>query len=127
MSTHGQDIGDTLAQVNIVRTAFGMQPMNELPNASMGDPAACLFYRALSDCGARSVHGDSVSFSSDRQAALVADLWGVRHSGNRVTAPKQMARTINRFDSAEFPAYSLPGDSYGGPTFEDEEEVEDDD
>ena len=81
---------------------------------------------ALSDCGAKAVHGDSVSFASERQAALVADLWGVRHDGHRVSAPKQMTRTIGRFDSAEFPAYGQPGDSFNGePTYE--EEPDDDD
>jgi hypothetical protein len=126
---HSQDIGDTLAQVNIVRSAFGMQSLHELPYANMGDPAACLFYRALSDCGAKGVHGDAISFNSDRQAALVADLWGVRRDGSRVNTPKQMKRMISSFDSAEFPAYGQPGDRFSGgpfPTYEDESDESDD-
>lgn len=118
------DLGDTLAQVNIVRTAFGMASLHELPYANMGDPAACLFYRALSDCGAKGVHGDSISFATDRQARLVADLWGVRSDGARVNAPQQMRRTIGRFDSAEFPAYGQPGDRFA-PTYVEEDDDED--
>lgn len=127
MHSQSQDLGDTLAQVNIVRQQFGMQALHELPYANMGDPAACLFYRALSDCGAKSVHGDSIRFASDRQAALVADLWGVRREGNRVNAPKQMRRTIGAFDGASFPAYGMPGDNFGGdPTYEEDDEPDED-
>src|SRR5688572_15410219 len=76
LDPYAQDIGDTLAQVNLVRTAMGYSPLHELPNANRGQPAACLYYRALADCGAKKVYGDRISFSSERQAEMVADIWG---------------------------------------------------
>jgi hypothetical protein len=102
-----EEIGDTLAIVNMARVAFGHAPLSELPNATMGDPAACLYYRALADCGATGVSGSNVSFSSERQAALVAEIWGQRRSGNSVTAPQGMRRVIGAFDGEKFPHYNV--------------------
>lgn len=94
----GIDIGDTLAQVNLVREAMGADPLYELPNSRTGATQSCLFYRALSDVGCTSVGGTTVSFTNERQAELVAELWGVSRQGNEVSAPGQMKRTIARFD-----------------------------
>lgn len=101
-------IGDVIAQVNVVRSALGYDPIYELPSASRGDPAACLFYRALSDCGVKGVHGDAIQFASERQARLAAELWGTRNNGEQVTPPSQMTRTISDFDSNKWHHYDNP-------------------
>lgn len=102
-----EEIGDTLAIVNQARAAVGHPPLSELPNATMGDPAACLYYRALADCGATGVSGSSVSFQSERQAALIAEVWGARRQGNAVSAPAAMRRVIGAFDGERFPHYNV--------------------
>lgn len=99
-------LGDALAQVNTVRSALGYDPLYELPSANQGDPAACLFYRAMSDCGVRGVYGNSIQFASERQAALAAELWGTRASGDKVTPPTQMNKTISDFDGSKFAHYN---------------------
>jgi hypothetical protein len=60
------DVGDTIAMVNHVREMFGKPMISELPSATYGDPAACLFYRALADCGAQHVDGRHIGFASER-------------------------------------------------------------
>lgn len=102
-----QELGDTLALVNMARTAMGFDPLSELPNARVGDPGACLFYRGLADCGAKNVGGSSVEFSSDRQASLVASLWGVRPSGNSVPLPSQFRKVISDFDANRLSHYNV--------------------
>jgi hypothetical protein len=108
MSTgYDLDIGDVIAQVNVVRNALGFEMISELPNARRGDPAACLFYRALADCGVRGVYGDRITFASERQASLAAELWGTRtDGGSNVTPPTQMRRTISNFDDSKFSYYN---------------------
>lgn len=101
----GMDIGDTLAQINLVRTAMGAEPLYELPNAKTGATTSCLYYRALSDVGCKSVGGTNLQFENERQAALAADLWGVEHYGTEVVAPQQMRRTIARFDRHDLKHY----------------------
>jgi|SRR5262245_16024980 len=103
------EIGDTIALVNMVRERFGMQMISELPNATYGDPAACLFYRALADCGARGVDGANITFASERQAALVAETWGVDRIGDHVQVPHQFRTMVSAFDSNAFPHYNIDG------------------
>lgn len=107
MSEHQLEIGDTIALVNMVREVFGKPMISELPNASYGDPAACLFYRALTDCGAMGVDGANISFASERQAALVAQMWGVDQHGSSVGVPKQFRSVISAFDGNQFPHYNV--------------------
>ena len=101
------DIGDTIAMVNMVRHQFGKDMISELPNATYGDPAACLFYRALSDCGAKSVDGRDIKFASERQAAIVAELWGVNHDGSQVRVPQQFTSMVSAFDGDYVPQYNI--------------------
>jgi len=101
-------IGDTIAQVNEVRRALGHDPIYELPNARQGDAAACLYWKALADCGATGVYGDRIAMASERQAQLAAQLWGTRASGCEVVPPKQMRRTISDFDEGKFGYYNEP-------------------
>lgn len=105
-----KQIGDVIAQVNVVRSALGYDQIHELPNSTKGDPAACLFYRAMSDCGVKGVYGDRIEFASERQAQLAADLWGTRSEGTRVHPPSQMTRTISEFDSSKFGHYERSDD-----------------
>src|SRR5262245_34854787 len=107
MSEYTLEIGDTIALVNMVREVFGKPMVSELPNATYGDPAACLFFRALSDCGATGVAGDTISFSSERQAALVADTWGVDRQGATVVTPRQFRTVVSAFDGNSFPFYNV--------------------
>lgn len=101
MSTFEQQVGDTLALVNVVRQAFGERPLNELPDAQPGDASDCLYYRALDGVGVVSVGGDGeITFASDRAAGVVAALWGSDRSGRTVQAPDQFQKVISRFDSS---------------------------
>lgn len=102
---YGLQIGDVIAQCNVVRNALGYDQISELPSATRGDPAACLFYRALADCGVKGVYGDSITFASERQAQLAAELWGTRASGSHVRPPEQMRKTITDFDNSKFGFY----------------------
>jgi hypothetical protein len=100
------DLGDTLAQVNAVRSAFGAEQLHELPNARTGDSTSCLFYRALSDIGCTGVGGSNITFKDDRMTRAVAELWGVDyHGGNSITQPSQMTRVVNAFDNHELKRY----------------------
>lgn len=105
---YSEQVGDALAQINVYRDRIGQPLLSELPSATRGDPAACLFYRALADCGVTGVYGDSISFSSSRQAALAAELWGTRAEGERVIPPVQMRKTISDFDHSKFAFYDNP-------------------
>lgn len=100
-------IGDTLALVNVVRNAFGHQELHDLPDARTGATTDCLFYRALKDVGATSVGGNTISFASERQASLVAELWGVSRSGQVVNAPRSVAHVISKFDANATPHYNV--------------------
>jgi hypothetical protein len=115
-------IGDTLAMTNMVRAAFGHDLLSELPNATYGDPAACLFYRGLADVGCKGVSGSTVTFSTERQARMVAELWGSRANGTQVEAPRQMRSVIGRFDGDAFPQYNAQASGPGPFYYEDEDE-----
>lgn len=103
----GQDelIADSLALVNVVRRAFGVEALNEFPEATRGDAGDCLFYRALGDLGVQGVSGSTVNFASERVASTAAILWGTERSGNQVVAPPQISEVVNRFDSRKYPHY----------------------
>jgi hypothetical protein len=105
MYTTDQQIGDVIAQVNVVRMAMGYPLISELPSATRGHRTDCLFYRALSDVGVKDVTGGALRFASERQAALAAELWGTSHEGDCVKPPTQMRRTISQFDDAQFEHY----------------------
>lgn len=109
MSSRSQDemIGDTLGQINVVRDAFGYEPLNELPDARRGETTDCLYYRALKDVGATSVGGTGISWQSQRQAQAVAELWGTDADGTVVRSPKGIARTVKAFDNTEIPHYNV--------------------
>lgn len=108
MSLGSETIGDTLALVNIVREAFGHDPLNELPDARPGDSQDCLYFRALKDVGATGVGTGSISFNSARQAQTVAALWGVSHDGGQtVHSPKSVRAVINAFDHKQTPHYNV--------------------
>ena len=92
------DVADTLAMVNEARRAFGAQELYDLPSAKTGDAASCLYYRALSEVGCTGVSGSTLSFKSERQASVVAELWGVHREGTTVHAPGQLNRVVNEFD-----------------------------
>lgn len=100
MSSLGFDemVGDTLAQVNVVREAFGYDPLFELPDAKRGNSQDCLFFRGLKDVGCKEVGSSEMTFSSERQAQLVAELWGTSAHGNSVASPAGIKRVINAFD-----------------------------
>lgn len=99
MSSMNSDLGDTLAQVNVVREAMGYPALYELPDARTGQSTSCLFYRALSDVGCQGVGSSGIKWSSERQAELVAELWGVERLGAEVRSPHQIRRVVNRFDN----------------------------
>lgn len=100
-------LGDTLAQVNVVRTALGREPLFELPDARPGDSSDCLYYRGLKDIGCQGVGTGSMTFSSERQAKLVAELWGTQSSGTNVTSPQGIRRVINEFDNHNVRDYDV--------------------
>lgn len=103
-----ETIGDTLAIVNLAREAFGFQPLNELPDARPGDSQDCLYFRALKDIGATDVGTGHITFSSERQAATVAALWGTERSGaKQVVSPKNIRSVISSFDRKETPHYNV--------------------
>lgn len=104
---HDQTIGDTLALVNVVREAFGAQPLNDLPDAKPGDAQDCLYFRALKDVGCVSVGGSQMNFSSDRMAATVAALWGTTAVGNSVESPKSVRSIISAFDAHKVSHYDV--------------------
>lgn len=99
------DLADTLAMVNNVRRAFGASQLNELPDARTSDSASCLYYRALSDVGCTGVGSTTITFDSERQASLVAELWGCRRDGNTITQPKQVSRVVSAFDNHDLKHY----------------------
>lgn len=92
-------VGDTLAQVNVVREAFGYDPLYELPDAKRGNSQDCLYFRGLKDIGCRGVGSSAMEFSSERQAQVVAELWGTTASGRSVHSPSGIKRVINAFDN----------------------------
>lgn len=100
-------IGDTLAQVNVVREAFGYSALSELPDARPGDTRDCLYYRALKDVGCTGVGANKMTFDSQRKAESVAALWGVDVQGNEVFSPVGITRTISAFDSNQTPHYNV--------------------
>jgi len=106
MSEYSLQIGDVLAQVNVVREQLGYPRLHELPSAHQGDPAACLFFRGLSDLGCKGVTGNQIEFSSERVAQVAASLWGTRANGPNVTPPQQMRKTVGDFDSGKFGYYN---------------------
>lgn len=103
----GTTLGDTLAMVNVVRSAFGHDQLLDLPDARTGAPADCLYYRALKDVGATSVGGSAIEFASERQARVVAELWGTSRNGKQVAAPKQIKKVISSFDNHELRHYEV--------------------
>ena len=105
--SYDEMIGDTLAQVNVVRQAFGYGPLNELPDARVGETTDCLYYRALKDIGATGVGGASVEFQSERQAKAVAEIWGTSVEGRAVRSPAGIARGVQAFDNDQVPHYNV--------------------
>lgn len=105
MSAYDEMIGDTLAMVNVVRQAYGKASLTELPDALTGNPSDCLYYRGLQDIGVTEVGGDSMCFSSERTAAVVAELWGVEREGSRVKHPQQVRKVIGAFDNHNLTHY----------------------
>jgi hypothetical protein len=100
------DLGDTLAQVNAVRAAFGHQQLHDLPTSRTGDSTSCLFYRALSDVGCTGVGSSTISFKDERMARAVAEMWGVDyHGGTELVQPSQMSRVVNAFDGHKLRHY----------------------
>lgn len=100
-------LGDTLAQVNVVREAFGYGPLYELPDAKRGDTKDCLYYRALKDVGCTGVGGSGMSFASERQARAVAELWGSEANGNSVAHPRNITKVISDFDNGRTPQFDV--------------------
>lgn len=99
-------VANTLAMVNVARTAFGIEPLSELPNARAGVSNDCLYARALSDIGVQSVGGGGeMRFSSERVAETVGKLWGTGSNGRVVEAPPAFAHVIGSFDSYKLPHY----------------------
>ena len=98
-------IAETLAMLNVVRGAYGKDPLSELPDAVTGNASDCLFYRALADVGVRGVSGDMMTFTTDRVASLVGELWGTEANGPSVRAPKQFSEVVGLFDSHQLPHY----------------------
>ena len=99
-------VGDTLAQINLVRVGFGHAPLFELPDARPGDTKDCLYYRGLKDCGVTGVGVNRMTFGSERQAKLVAELWGTESYGHEVHSPQAITRVIGEFDSNRTPHYN---------------------
>lgn len=102
-----ETIGDTLALVNVVREAFGAQPLNDLPDARPGDSQDCLYFRALSDIGCTGVGTGAMTFNSERQARTVAMLWGTEAKGASVTSPRNIRSVIGAFDGRKTPHYNV--------------------
>lgn len=101
-------LGDTLALVNVVRTAFGHDALTELPDSRQGASSDCLYYRALKDVGVKSVGGaGEMRFANERIAATVASMWGTEAHGVNVTAPPQFGQVIEAFDHGRLKHYSL--------------------
>lgn len=98
-------LGDTLAMVNVARHAFGKDMLTDLPDSRPGDSSDCLFYRALADVGVRAVGGDSMEFDDPRKASYIASLWGVASSGTTVKSPVQFREVIGAFDSHKLDHY----------------------
>jgi hypothetical protein len=93
------DLGDTLAQVNVIRSAFGYSQLHELPNSRTGDSTSCLFYRALSEVGCTGVGSDTISFKDERMTRAVAEMWGVDYNGGTdIQQPASMNRVVSAFD-----------------------------
>lgn len=103
-SQYGEQIGDALAQINVIRDRLGYDMLPELPSATRGDPAACLFYRAMPEF-CTGVYGESITFKDERVAQLAAELWGTRASGRNVRPPSQIERTVHDFDASKFGYY----------------------
>lgn len=103
----GTTLGDTLAMVNVVRGAFGHDQLLDLPDARTGLSTDCLYFRALKDVGAKSVGAQSIEFASERQAAVVAELWGTTRCGATVSSPKQIKSVISDFDSHQLKHYEV--------------------
>lgn len=107
MSITSADLRDTLAMVNVVRQALGFEMLSELPDSAPGQAANCLYYRALADCGAKSVSGGgTIDFGDERKASYVAHLLGTTAHGTRVETPKQFERVIGKFDGHKLPHYN---------------------
>lgn len=106
------DLADTLAQVNVLREAFGHSPLYELPQARTGNTKSCLFFRALKDVGCTAVGDTTVKFNSERAAQLAAELWGTSCTGNTVHQPSQMKRVVHNFDQHNLPHYETQGNEY---------------
>lgn len=107
MSKQNEVIADTLALLNIARTAYGYDALTDLPNAVRGNPTDCLYYRALSDIGVERVGGaGEMTFASERIASTVATLWGVEADGKNVQAPTQFGQVIAQFDANRLPEYT---------------------
>lgn len=107
MSNQNEVIADTLALVNVARTAYGYDPISDLPNSVKGNATDCLYYRALSDIGVERVGGaGEMRFASERIASTVAELWGVEANGRHVQAPHQFGQVISKFDQGAFPHYT---------------------
>jgi hypothetical protein len=100
-------LAETLAMVNVVRTAYGADALTELPSATPGNASDCIFARALRDVGVMSVGGGGeMRFADSRIAANVASYWGVTASGDSVAAPHQFGRVIDAFDGRQLPEFA---------------------
>lgn len=107
MSSYAQVIGDTLAQVNVLRRAFGKAELTDLPDARPGDSQDCLYFRALSDCGVTDVGGGSMGFANERQAKFAAEIWGTTANGAHVQSPVGIRNVIRGFDNRELSHYDV--------------------
>lgn len=112
MTTLDNDLGDTLALVNAARMAFGKEILTDLPDSRPGDSADCLYYRALSDMGVRSVGNHSIEFDDERKASYIASIWGTSCEGHQVKSPAQFSRVIGKFDHHELPHYETSKKSH---------------
>ncbi len=116
MAEFDQVMADTLAMVNVVRKAMGVEQLKELPSSMPGRATDCLFARALRPVGVMSVGGNgTMQFNDDRVAATAASYWGVEAKGTSVVAPPEFAQVIAKFDSREIPAVSTTAPSLDAP------------
>jgi hypothetical protein len=103
---------DTLAIVNVVRAAFGEQPLDSLPTSVTGNASECLFARGFGSIARASVGSSGhIEFEDNERgrkaATIIARMTGGEQTGpSAVQTPAVFERVIKAFDQGDFKSFN---------------------
>lgn len=107
-------LSEVLVLVNRGLTALGHPPLEALPQGLPVDECRCVIAEAFSTI-ADQVDGRSLQAINDRDAELLAKVWGTEATGEDVVLPLTIREFVEEFDRGVYPElinYELKRDDF---------------